>query len=113
MKNIEKEMLYAYNLNYENKEILDKYMRLNLAHLEDDKKRMKKHLKYLAYVNNMYAVCNDIYLKILKNQKLTEEDILAFDEINKYNTAKNKELKLIAVLSVVFSILAIGFSFLF
>ena len=36
MKNIDVEVLAQYNANFDNRELLDKYLQVNIAHLEED-----------------------------------------------------------------------------
>lgn len=107
MKNIEIEELEQYNDDFKNRDSLDKYMQVNLAHLEDDLKKYGKQTHICNKIEIMIRYCSEIHLRILNREKLEEEHIKQFKEINDYNTAKNKEIKRIAILAVVFSILAI------
>ncbi len=107
MKNIEFEQLEQYNINFENKDILDRYMQVNMAHLQEDMRKCKKYVSTFNRLDALMKKCSEIHLKVLHKQKLEERHFEMFEEINNYNAAKNKELKIIAVLAVVFSIVAI------
>lgn len=107
MKNINKEQLEGYNRNFENRELLDKYLQLNMAHLQDD---MRKYKNYVGAINKMDALlrkCSEIHLKVLHREVLDEKQMGFFEEINNYNTSKNKELQRIGILAIIFSVIAV------
>lgn len=111
MKNISKEQLLKYNECFENKELLDKYLQLNMAHLQDD---MRKYKKYTSATNRMETLlhkCSVLHLKVLNREVLDEEQMEFFEEMNNYNTAKNKELQRIGILAIVFSVIAVFTTF--
>lgn len=111
MKNISREELVRYNQCFENKKLLDKYLQLNMAHLQDDMRKYKKYVSAINRMENMLRKCSIIHLKVLNREVLDEEELTYFEEINTYNTAKNKELQRIGILAIVFSVIAVFTTF--
>ena len=105
MKNIDISTIEKYNSALDNgetsneKATIEKFMRATILHLEEDIKRTKKS----TYLNDLYKKAIREEENVLKKQRLHIEN---FQEFNIYNTAKIKEIRLIAIATVVLIMIA-------
>lgn len=112
MKNIEISMIEKFNRELDSgkmsdeKTIIEKFMRATILHLEEDIKRVKNS----TYLNDLYTKAIREEENVLKKQRLNIEN---FQKFNDYNTAKIKEIRWIAIATVVLFIVAVIFHVIF
>lgn len=116
MKNIDMSVVEQYNNKAIGGDIIYDFIKGNLIHLDEDIKRYSKkgysQSEFMVKLKDLREMCVSIQDKVTFNKPLADCDIQAFDEINKYNTAKNSEMKRLAILTVVVVIVGGIISFL-
>lgn len=116
VKNIDMFLIEQYNKDFQYGNAIYDYMKGNLIHLEEDINRFTKkgYSQFqLKKFTDLHAVCVSIQDKVTYRKPLAEHELKAFDDINRYNSAKNTEMKRLAVLTAIFAILGVVISFLF
>lgn len=113
MKNIDISTIEKFNRALDNgetsneKTTIEKFIKATLIHLEEDIKRVKKSTLVKAqYLDDLYKKAVQTEERILRKQRLNIED---FREFNVYNTAKTREIRWIAIATVILIVIAVIF----
>lgn len=104
MKNVN---IQQYNEKMNNKNEVYNYMNINLVHLEEDIARYTRKGYSQLQLQKFFELqknCIAIQDKVTYNERLSENEIKAFEDINLYNAAKNTEMKRIAIFTVIIAV---------
>jgi len=99
--------IQQYNLGTIGKNEIYNYMSVNLAHLEDDITRYTRKGYSQTQLQKFFELkklCITIQDKVTYGVQLSENEIKSFEKIKLYNTAKNTEMKRIAVFTVIIAV---------
>lgn len=112
MREIQKDDVLRYNKTHDNGDLFDVFLRVNSAHLEEDIGKLGKNQYVRSQLEDLLKKAAKIHLKILQKLVLTEEDMKVLEMLNRYNVGKKKQLRTLLIMTIVFTLLAIAFSFL-
>lgn len=110
LKNVTEDELNEYNQKRENGDILYKYLKGNMIHLEEDIKKCKKakgYEKQQKQFEIMYENCEKMLEKITFKKPLLKKDFKKIEILNLYNAEKNEEMKRLVMITIVFVLIAL------
>lgn len=112
MKEIRQDDVLRYNATHDNRDLFDAFLQVNTAHLEEDIRKFGKNQYMRNQLEDLLKNAGKFHLKILQNSVLTEEDLQVLEMLNRYNNGKNKQLRAMIIMTILFTLLAIALSFL-